>query len=103
MNLWASGSERVIDTAQYFSTVSSDSIGTTQPNCMSSRKQKTAAATLLDPGTTCIAYAQDETNGHDKGSHKLNEFRRSYLRAAAGRLESHFTTPGQGIADSIHR
>jgi acid phosphatase len=87
MRLWASGSDRVIDTARYFSAglIGLDWRHTAELVIIPETAD--LGANTLTPTVTCIAYADNLTFGHDYGSRMLERFRSTYLGSLGDRLE----------------
>lgn len=88
--LWASDSQRVIDTARYFAS-----------GLFGSQWEKDGIAELhiipetferradtLTPGDTCLKYLEDTDLGHDNGAHMLSLFQDSYAPTISDRLHS---------------
>ncbi|GAB7345496.1 hypothetical protein MBLNU457_3816t1 [Dothideomycetes sp. NU457] len=84
---WASGSERVEETARYFAA---GFYGINWQDMASLRvvpETPDLGGDTLTPGVTCKEY-RDSTNdeGHDKGYRKLDDFKSTYLPAIAERF-----------------
>lgn len=92
VSLWASDSNRVIETARYFST------GFFGRNSASSAKlhvipeTSDLGADTLTPGDTCLNYRIDVDRGHDNGARQLVNFRSTYLPSVSSRF--HKQNPG---------
>lgn len=86
LKFWASDSPRVIDTARYFGTgfFGLDWANTTRLEIIS--EHSSLGANTLTPGDTCLAYVEDEEEGHDKGYTMLDRYRATYLGAIRIRL-----------------
>lgn len=80
LNFWASGSQRVIETAQYFATAF---FGLNWPQTTTLRIVSEApelGADTLTPGETCWNYYDDSNEqGWNLGAKMLGEFRGPYL------------------------
>lgn len=77
---WASGCQRVIETAQYFATAffGIDWAHTAVLQVVS--EDRDLGASTLTPGETCWRYEDDENlEGWAFGAHKLNQFQATYL------------------------
>ncbi|KAI9809288.1 MAG: hypothetical protein M1825_002579 [Sarcosagium campestre] len=86
-NLWASDSNRVIDTARYFSAgffgLKWQDLATLHVIPETAER----GADTLTPGDTCRNYIADKQHGHDYGAAMLVKFRSTYLPTIADRLE----------------
>ena len=86
--LWASDSERVIDTARYFAS------GLFGLDWETSQKAELQVipesfergADTLTPGGTCYNYLEDKVYGHEYGANMLAQFQESYIQDIATRL-----------------
>ena len=92
-SLWACDSNRVVQTARYFSAgfFGLDWASTAATLHVVSENPDLGADTLT-PGDTCLEYRNDTIYGHDFGLHNLIKFRHTYLPAIMERL--HGQTPG---------
>lgn len=97
LKYWASGSDRVEATAQYFAT------GLFGLNLDDSTTLKVIpelpelGGDTLTPGDTCIRYLEDEIEGHDFGQHQLARFQSHYLKPVAARLERQLSTGKRNV------
>ncbi|KAJ5241977.1 uncharacterized protein N7469_000304 [Penicillium citrinum] len=86
--LWASDSQRVIDTAQYFASglfgLNWESNGRAKLDIIPETFER--GADTLTPGDTCKRYLEDVTHGHDYGAHMLARFQDIYIPSIARRL-----------------
>ena len=86
--LWASDSERVIDTARYFASgffgLDWERKGKADVEIIPETFER--GADTLTPGDTCQKYLEDTTHGHDYGANMLAEFQEAYIPAIAQRL-----------------
>jgi len=87
-NLWASGSNRVEDTARYvaagFYGIDWQDVATLHVIPETSDP----GGDSLTPGVTCKRYRDNiDEDGHDQGYRKLSEFKSTYLPAIAERLQ----------------
>ena len=86
--LWASDSDRVIDTARHFASgffgLSWESQGNVELQIIPENFEK--GADTLTPGDTCLNYLEDTIRGHDNGLEMLARFQNTYLPAIADRL-----------------
>lgn len=93
--LWASDSERVIQTARYFSTglfgLSWEKSGTAELQVIPETPER--RADTLTPGDTCLRYLDDTDEGHDKGINMLSQFHEAYIPDIADRLSSREENP----------
>jgi acid phosphatase len=87
MRLWASDSNRVIDTARYFSAGLFGLDWERTAELIVIPETDDLGADTLTPTDTCVAYLNDLTFGHDYGSHMLERFRSIYLGPIADRFE----------------
>ncbi|KAH0555685.1 hypothetical protein GP486_006372 [Trichoglossum hirsutum] len=87
IRLWASDSDRVTDTARYFSAGLFGLDWEHAAELVVIPETDDLGADTLTPTDTCTAYLNDLTLGHDYGSHMLERFRSTYLGAIADRLE----------------
>ena len=87
MRLWASDSNRVIDTARYFSAGLFGLDWENTAELIVIPETAGLGADTLTPPNTCIAYLDDLTFGHDYGAHMLEKFRSTYLGLIGDRLE----------------
>lgn len=86
--LWASDSNRVIQTAKYFSSgffgldweKNGAAVLQIIPETFDQR------ADTLTPGDTCLKYLDDTLRGHDNGENMLALFQEAYIPAIAKRL-----------------
>lgn len=86
--LWASDSNRVIQTAKYFSSglfglnweKDGDAVLQIIPETFEQR------ADTLTPGDTCLNYLEDNLQGHDNGENMLALFQGTYIPPIAKRL-----------------
>jgi acid phosphatase len=86
--IWASDSQRVIDTAAYFASglfgldweKTDKAILEVIPETFDRR------ANTLTPGDTCLRYIEDAENGHDNGYTMLARFQNTYVPDIAARL-----------------
>jgi len=98
-NLWASGSDRVAETARYFATgfYGTDWQDTAHLHVIPETADR--GANTLTPGDTCTAYSnRSNPDGHDNGFHKQDEFKDTYLPAIAERLN--MQNPGINFTES---
>ncbi|KAJ4313460.1 hypothetical protein N0V94_006947 [Neodidymelliopsis sp. IMI 364377] len=81
---WASGSQRVIETARHFALglFGLDADATLEVIS----EDKTRGANTLTPGRTCTANLIDTQEGKMKGYRLMGEYRATYLPAIAARL-----------------
>ncbi|KAF2873028.1 3-phytase B precursor [Massariosphaeria phaeospora] len=86
IKFWASDSQRVIDTARYFGAgfFGLDWQNRTALEVISESSE--LGADTLTPGDTCLAYVEDEEEGHDKGYKMMGLYRATYLDAVRQRL-----------------
>ncbi|KAL1859861.1 hypothetical protein Plec18167_006333 [Paecilomyces lecythidis] len=88
--LWASDSQRVIDTARYFASGLFNSIwdrdGIAELQIIPETFER--GADTLTPGDTCLKYLEDTELGHDNGARMQSLFRESYAPSIANRLRS---------------
>lgn len=101
-HLWASDSNRVIETARYFSTGFFGLDWEDQKNKAKAvlhiiPETDDRGADTLTPGDTCLRYRDDLQFGHDLGSAMLVKFRATYLGAIGDRL--HKQNPDIRFAD----
>ncbi|TKA62163.1 hypothetical protein B0A49_10344 [Cryomyces minteri] len=86
-NLWASDSNRVIETARYFAAglFGLDWQKTAHLHIIPETADR--GADTLTPGDTCLNYADNvDPYGHDYGARMLMEYRSTYLPAISDRL-----------------
>lgn len=91
---WASGSQRVIETARHFA------LGffglDASPHLQVISEKKSRGADTLTPGRTCLGNLIDSQEGKAKGYRLMGEYRNTYLPAIAARLSAstgvNFTT-----------
>ncbi|KAF9698195.1 hypothetical protein EKO04_003905 [Ascochyta lentis] len=81
---WASGSNRVIETARHFALGFFGLDATTNLQVISEAKHR--GADTLTPGRTCLANQLDKQEGKAKGYHLMGEYRTTYLPPIAARL-----------------
>ncbi|KAJ9211710.1 hypothetical protein DTO166G4_6717 [Paecilomyces variotii] len=90
IRLWASDSQRVIDTARYFASGLFGSMwekdGTAELQIIPETFER--RADTLTPGDTCLKYLEDKELGHDNGANMQSLFRDSYAPEIADRLQS---------------
>ncbi|KAK5009627.1 hypothetical protein LTR60_005155 [Cryomyces antarcticus] len=87
INLWASDSNRVIETARYFAAglFGLDWQKTAHLHIIPETADR--GADTLTPGDTCLKYADNvDPYGHDYGARMLMEYRSTYLPAISERL-----------------
>jgi len=84
--LWASDSNRVIDTARYFSAGFFGLDWQAAATLQIIPETADLGADTLTPGDTCPRYRTDALHGHDYGLAQLLRFRATYLPAVADRL-----------------
>ncbi|KAI9838929.1 MAG: hypothetical protein M1819_004137 [Sarea resinae] len=86
--LWASDSNRVIDTARYFSAgfFGLPPTSNTPADLKIIPETANLGADTLTPGDTCALYLSDTDFGHDYGAAQLSRFRSTYLPAISARL-----------------
>lgn len=93
--VWASDSERVIQTARYFSSglfgLDWEKAGTAELEIIPETLDR--RADTLTPGDTCLRYLDDTSEGHDKGVNMLSRFHEVYIPAIAERLSSKEQNP----------
>ncbi|KAJ6179828.1 hypothetical protein N7519_010289 [Penicillium mononematosum] len=86
--LWASDSDRVIDTARHFASgffgLDWESSGKAQLQVIPESFER--GADTLTPGDTCLKYLEDTILGHDNGMEMLAQFQETYIPAIASRL-----------------
>ncbi|KAI9842419.1 MAG: acid phosphatase pho5 [Sclerophora amabilis] len=91
VRLWASDSNRVIDTARYFRAGFFGLDDGHEARKASSLQVIPETADLgadtLTPGDTCLKYRNDIERGHDYGAAMLAKFRATYLGAIGARLQ----------------
>ena len=87
VRLWASNSDRVIDTARYFSTGLFGLDWQHTAELVVIPETADMGADTLTPTSTCIAYLKNLTFGHDYGARMLGKFRSTYLGSIGDRLE----------------
>jgi acid phosphatase len=83
---WASGSQRVIETARHFALGFFGLDAPTQLEVISEKAHR--GGDTLTPGRTCHANQVDTQDGKAKGYRLMGEYRNSYLPAIAARLSS---------------
>ncbi|KAF2434710.1 phosphoglycerate mutase-like protein [Tothia fuscella] len=93
-SFWASGSERVVDTARYFAAGFWGLERKDSETLHVIPETAELGGDTLTPGDTCLAYQSDTEYGHDQGAAKLVEFSNTYLPAIAERLETFISTAG---------
>lgn len=93
--LWASDSERVIQTARYFSSglfgLDWETDGAAELQVIPETPDR--RADTLTPGDTCLRYVDDTEQGHDKGVNMLARFHETYIPAIADRLSAKEQNP----------
>jgi acid phosphatase len=93
--LWASDSERVIQTARYFSSglfgLDWETDGAAELQVIPETPDR--RADTLTPGDTCLRYVDDTEQGHDKGVNMLSRFHETYIPAIADRLSAKEQNP----------
>lgn len=87
VNFWASDSNRVIETARYFSTgfFGWDSASSAKLHVIPETSD--LGADTLTPGDTCLNYRTDVDRGHENGARQLVNFRSTYLPSVGSRLQ----------------
>jgi len=85
--LWASDSNRVIDTARYFSAGFFGLDWEDTADLQVIPQTDDLGADTLTPGDTCLQYRDDAKHGHDYGLAMLTKFRSTYLPSISDRLE----------------
>ena len=85
--LWASGSNRVIETGRYFSAGFFGIDWEKSASLKVIPETDDLGADTLTPGDTCLKYRDDFKYGHDFGAAMLVKFRSTYLGAIGDRLE----------------
>ena len=98
VSFWASDSNRVIETARYFSTgfFGRDSISNAKLHVIPETSD--LGGDTLTPGDTCLNYRIDVDRGHDNGVRQLVNFRSTYLPSVSSRL--HKQNPGIIFSDA---
>ncbi|KAL2003548.1 hypothetical protein VTN02DRAFT_3438 [Thermoascus thermophilus] len=90
LRLWASDSQRVIDTARYFASglleLDWEKNGKAELEIIPETFDR--SADTLTPGDTCLKYLEDTSRGHDYGVNMLTLFQAAYIPAIAERLIS---------------
>jgi acid phosphatase len=89
INLWASGSHRVIETAKYFGAgffgIDYSAKGVAKLHIIPETAD--LGGNTLTPGDTCLTYANKSNPlGHDYGYAQLSAFRSTYLPSISARL-----------------
>ncbi|KAI9879340.1 MAG: acid phosphatase pho5 [Pleopsidium flavum] len=84
--LWASDSNRVIDTARYFSAGFFGLDWEDTADLKVIPETDDLGADTLTPGDTCLQYRDDPDHGHDHGLTMLTKFRSTYLPSISTRL-----------------
>lgn len=86
--LWASDSQRVIDTARYFASglFGLDWEEKSRAKLEVIPEKFERGADTLTPGDTCRKYLEDLTYGHDYGANMLARFQDIYIPPIAQRL-----------------
>ncbi|KAI9768943.1 MAG: acid phosphatase pho5 [Geoglossum simile] len=87
VRFWASDSNRVIDTARYFSTGFFGLDWQRAAELVVIPETADLGADTLTPTDTCTAYLNNFTFGHDYGARMLGKFRSTYLGSVGDRLE----------------
>jgi acid phosphatase len=85
---WASGSNRVIETAHHFASgfFGIDYNNTNLATLEIISEDPKLGADTLTPGRTCLANKKDEAEGQKKGYRLMGEYRATYLRTIRHRL-----------------
>ncbi|KZF20862.1 phosphoglycerate mutase-like protein [Xylona heveae TC161] len=94
--VFAAGSQRIIDTASYFSEGFFTRQAQNSTTLIVIPETDDLGADTLTPGVTCFDYVNDTQSGHDQGKRQLFEFTHTYLPAISDRFhrqnpEIHFT------------
>ncbi|KAI9817954.1 MAG: acid phosphatase pho5 [Phylliscum demangeonii] len=84
---WASGSNRVINTARYFAAGFFGLDWQDSATLKVIPEANDEGGDTLTPGDTCLRYRDDLEHGHDYGQIMLEKFRATYLNAVGDRLE----------------
>ncbi|KAJ5110074.1 hypothetical protein N7532_002719 [Penicillium argentinense] len=88
VRLWASDSQRVIDTARHFASglfgLDWESSGRAELDIIPETFER--GADTLTPGDTCHKYLEDITHGHDYGAKMLAYFQDTYIPVIAQRF-----------------
>jgi acid phosphatase len=87
VRLWASDSDRVIDTARYFSAGFFGLDWQRVAELVVIPETADLGADTLTPTDTCTAYRNNFTFGHDYGARMLEKFRSTYLGSVGDRLQ----------------
>ncbi|KAF2263405.1 phosphoglycerate mutase-like protein [Lojkania enalia] len=83
---WASDSQRVIDTARYFGTGFFGIGWQNVSNLEVISESPELGGDTLTPGDTCIAYGEDDEEGHGQGARLTEMYRATYLADTRKRL-----------------
>ena len=88
ITFWASGSNRVIETAKHFAAgfFGIDYNATHRATLEVISEHSSLGANTLTPGRTCLANKKDEQNGQRKGYRAAAEFRALYMPPIRDRL-----------------
>lgn len=87
VSFWASGSDRVEETARYFGAGFFGLDWERHARLQVIPETSDLGADTLTPGDTCLDYANDVNDfGHAYGARMLSEFRGTYIPAIASRL-----------------
>jgi acid phosphatase len=97
-SLWASDSERVINTAKYFSAGFFGLSWQDHAKLHVIPETSDLGADTLTPGDTCLQYNADLQKGHDYGANMLAQFRSTYLGAIGSRISKR--NPGIQFTDA---
>jgi acid phosphatase len=92
-SLWASASQRVVDTGRYFSAGFFGINWNDTAELHVIPETAVRGGDTLTPGHSCQAYLNDTTKGHNQGNAKLVEFRATYIPTIASRLEEQLGSP----------
>lgn len=95
--LWASDSQRVIDTARYFSTGFFGLDWTNKTSLEVISEGSELGADTLTPGDTCPRYLEDEEEGWAKGWKSMHKYRATYFPSVRQRLSKQ--NPGLELSD----
>ncbi|KAH0543203.1 hypothetical protein FGG08_002464 [Glutinoglossum americanum] len=87
MRLWGSDSDRVIDTARYFSAGLFGLDWQHAAELIVIPEAADLGADTLTPTATCSAYLRNLTFGHDYGARMLERFQSTYLGLVGDRLQ----------------
>ncbi|KAI9852798.1 MAG: acid phosphatase pho5 [Thelocarpon superellum] len=86
LQLWASGSNRVVETARYFILGLFGFKAEEYATVHVISETADRGADTLTPGDTCRNYQEDTERGHDKGATMLAKFRSTYLKGIRKRF-----------------